>query len=417
MEQNSLRYCYENGNNDRRFLAADPEYNNLEYSDSELLVYEFESSNEEEFNNGNTELSEEEAKHGSKCTQQCKNKGLQEVAQGSMSLDNFFKPVKKLEVKYEMSDSDISDLDIENNSSISEKINKLSNNLKNMKNMNVYEYLHLLVMHKYLAAIFNHEESYSCVKLSLEISQQDVQSSCLHFIRTMGERITAEKFQNYVQNNVLPHYQQSIYYDRYEHSDIVQYRIIFLEKMKDLETLMSQFVGENMEIIINPEISEEKKMHILVTYDECIFYANNGHLSVWASLGMPLLCKKEKGKALIISEFLTETRDHFTIISAEINELNLLLTFPQEALANKAIPIFEATHPNCIGVFAFDNSTNYSTFTSDTLCTKNMNLYPNGKQLRLCDGWFINTQGEQITQSMIFPKDLSPNDSNYIFCD
>ncbi|CAG8612653.1 11793_t:CDS:2, partial [Dentiscutata heterogama] len=81
-------------------------------------------------------------------------------------------------------------------------------------------------MHKYLAAIFNHKESYSCVKLSLEISQQvfqhvskqgqrkyipilindeDVQSSCLHFIYTMGERIIAEKFQNYVQNNVLPH--------------------------------------------------------------------------------------------------------------------------------------------------------------------------------------------------------------------
>ncbi|CAG8837497.1 30298_t:CDS:2, partial [Racocetra persica] len=235
---------------------------------------------------------------GSKRTQQYKNKRLREVAQGSMSLDNFFKPVKKLEVKYEMLDSDISDSDIENNSSISEKINKLSNNLKDMKNMNAYEYHCLLAVHKYLAAIFNHEESHSRVKLSLEISQQvfqharttkyiptligdkDIQSSCLRFIHTMGERITIEKFQNYVQNNILPHitssrtsisletartwlyclglvyqqHQQGIYYDGHERPDIVQYHAIFLEKMKDLETLMLQFVGENMEIIINPEI-------------------------------------------------------------------------------------------------------------------------------------------------------------------
>lgn len=527
------RILTQSRNNDGRFLAADPEYNYLEYSDPELLVYESESSNEEEFNNGETELSEEEAERlvyenssfyniqwdnkasggrlpyysgGSKRTQQRKNKGLREAAQGSMSLDNFFKPVKKLEVKYEMSDSDISDSDIENNSSISEKINKLSNNLKDMRNMNAYEYLRLLAVHKYLAAIFNHEESHSRVKLSLEISQQvfqrgpwmarrirewskswittetlpvskqgqrkyiptliddeDVQSSCLRFIRTMGERITAEKFQNYVQNNVLPHvtssrtsisletartwlrrlglvyqrHQQGIYYDGHERPDVVQYRAIFLEKMKDLETLMPQFVGENMEIIINPEISEEKQMHILVTHDECTFYANDGRPSVWAPLGMLPLRKKGKGKALMISEFLTETRGRLTITSAEINELNLPPTFPQEArviikpgknddgwwnasdlltqVANKAIPIFEATHPNCIGVFAFDNSTNHSAFASDALCTKNMNLYPGGKQSRLRDGWFINEQGEQITQPMIFPEDLPPDNSNYIF--
>ncbi|CAG8636711.1 2408_t:CDS:2, partial [Cetraspora pellucida] len=137
------------------------------------------------------------------------------AAQGSMNLDNFFKPVKKLEVKYEMSNSDINDLDIKNNSSISKKINKLSNNLKDMKNMNTYEYLCLLAMHKYLAAIFNHEESHSHVKLSLKILQQVFQHG--------------------------------------------------------------------------------------------------------------------KDKALMISEFLTKTHDHFTITFAEINELNLPPTFPQKA--------------------------------------------------------------------------------------
>ncbi|CAG8851551.1 19696_t:CDS:1, partial [Racocetra persica] len=40
-----------------------------------------------------------------------------------------------------MSDSDTSDLDITNDSSISEQLNKLNNTLNNMKHMNAYEYL------------------------------------------------------------------------------------------------------------------------------------------------------------------------------------------------------------------------------------------------------------------------------------
>ncbi|CAG8551383.1 5902_t:CDS:2 [Cetraspora pellucida] len=43
---------------------------------------------------------------------------------------------------------------------------------KDMKNLNAYEYLCLLAIHKYLNTIFNNEELYSCIKLSLEISQQ-----------------------------------------------------------------------------------------------------------------------------------------------------------------------------------------------------------------------------------------------------
>ncbi|CAG8451799.1 14950_t:CDS:2, partial [Racocetra fulgida] len=124
-------------NNVERFSAAknsdqeysDPEYNDLEYSDleysdSELLIYESENSNEDKINNEEMELSREEAERlvyengsyyniqwnneasgdrlpyysgSSKCTQQRKSKELRKAAQGSMSLDNFFKLVKTLE--------------------------------------------------------------------------------------------------------------------------------------------------------------------------------------------------------------------------------------------------------------------------------------------------------------------------------
>ncbi|CAG8554458.1 17342_t:CDS:1, partial [Dentiscutata heterogama] len=50
------RILTQNRNNDRRFLAANPEYSDPEYSNPELLVYESENNNEEEFNNGKIEL-------------------------------------------------------------------------------------------------------------------------------------------------------------------------------------------------------------------------------------------------------------------------------------------------------------------------------------------------------------------------
>ncbi|CAG8528199.1 7881_t:CDS:2, partial [Dentiscutata heterogama] len=156
--------------NEGRFSKTiDTESSDLEYSDPELLIYESENNNEKELDN-EIEPNEEKAKRlingdnsfynlkwdnnvadgrlsyysgSSKRTQQRKNKELREAAQGSMSLDNFFEPKKKLDVKYEMSDSNTSDLDITNDT-----------------------------VHKYLTKIFDYEKPQSRIELSLEISQQ-----------------------------------------------------------------------------------------------------------------------------------------------------------------------------------------------------------------------------------------------------
>ncbi|CAG8763483.1 6932_t:CDS:2, partial [Cetraspora pellucida] len=220
-------------NNDKRFSKtifeenSDSEYSNLkysnlEYSSPELLIYELENSNEENFSNEKIELTEEEAK-------------------------------QLIYKNNEMLDLDMSNLDIANNSSISKQLDILNNRLKDVKNMNAYEYLYFLA----------------------------------------------------------------------------------------------------------------------------------------ALLGMLPLHKKGIGKALIVSEFLTETCGHLTITLIEISELNLSSTFLQKAqwnasdllilVNNKAISIFEATYSNCVGVFVFDNSTNHNAFASDALCVKHMNLYSSDK--------------------------------------
>ncbi|CAG8469898.1 13558_t:CDS:2 [Dentiscutata heterogama] len=168
--KNAAKECIltQGRDNEERFSKTiDTESSNSEYSDPELLIYESENNNEEELDN-EIEPNEEEAKY-SKRTQQYKNKELQEAVQGSMSLDNFFEPKKKLDIKYEMSDSDTSDLDITNDSSISEELNKLNNTLNNMKHMNAYKYLCYLAIYKYFTKIFDYEKPQSHIELSLEI--------------------------------------------------------------------------------------------------------------------------------------------------------------------------------------------------------------------------------------------------------
>jgi hypothetical protein len=67
----------------------------------------------------------------------------------------------------------------------------------------------------------------------------------------------------------------------------------------------------------------------------------------------------------------------------------------------KAIPIFEALYPNCVAVFAYDNSSNHAAFRKDALVASQMNLNPGGKQLIMRNTYFgPNNQ----LQSMVFPE-------------
>src|SRR6266511_4133036 len=54
-----------------------------------------------------------------------------------------------------------------------------------------------------------------------------------------------------------------------------------------------------------------------------------------------------------------------------------------EQVKTKAIPIFETLFPNCIALFAFDNSSNHAAFKSDALVASRMNLKPGGKQPKM----------------------------------
>jgi hypothetical protein len=70
---------------------------------------------------------------------------------------------------------------------------------------------------------------------------------------------------------------------------------------------MPKFNRDNLETQINPKLSNNQQIHVLVTHDETTFHSNDGRLSGWASKGENPLRKKGRGKSIHVSDFLCAT--------------------------------------------------------------------------------------------------------------
>ena len=163
-----------------------------------------------------------------------------------------------------------------------------------------------------------------------------------------------------------------------------------------------------------------EKTHILVIHDECLFYANDDKLIIWAPLGELPLRKKGQDKSIMVSEFLIEIDGRL-----KLNEDEILL-YPEisvearkflkpekneegwwtanhllDQVINYAISIFETKYSNSIGIFAFDNSTNHEAMAKDALNINKMNVNPGWKQVIIKSTFF----GSNHTFQSIFPSD------------
>ncbi|PKB92174.1 hypothetical protein RhiirA5_247938, partial [Rhizophagus irregularis] len=180
-------------------------------------------------------------------------------------------------------------------------------------------------------------------------------------------------------------YHCEIYYDGHEREDVLQYRKEFLENIFNHEKYISKYEGEFMDqIYLN--LPEGEKERVLVVHDECIFYLNDGKRELWTKNGEMPLRKKGNGRSIMVSEFLTEIDGCLHLKQADIKKHPYITEEAQyflkpginqegywtakhllEQIECKAIPIFEALYPDCIAVFAFDNSSNHAAFSKDAL--------------------------------------------------
>ncbi|RIB20075.1 hypothetical protein C2G38_2180248 [Gigaspora rosea] len=102
-------------------------------------------------------------------------------------------------------------------------------------------------------------------------------------------------------------YKKGVYVDGHEREDVIVYRREFLQKIEEYNRLMPKWNDINCEIYEEPNLLTGEKKHLLITYNECVFHANDGTREFWGPEEKQLLRKKGLGKGLHVSEFLTET--------------------------------------------------------------------------------------------------------------
>ncbi|RIA94839.1 hypothetical protein C1645_758920 [Glomus cerebriforme] len=128
---------------------------------------------------------------------------------------------------------------------------------------------------------------------------------------------------------------------------------------------------DDIMVLIESNLNENDKRHILVTHDESVFYANDGKKTFWRPIGYQSLHKKGAGLSLHISDFLTEVDDQLKFEQEEA-------CITMKPVVN-SIPIFEKLHSVEIDVFAFNNAISYAAYAEDALIASKMNLKPGSK--------------------------------------
>ncbi|GBB88135.1 hypothetical protein RclHR1_14660006 [Rhizophagus clarus] len=192
-------------------------------------------------------------------------------------------------------------------------------------------------------------------KIKSIIDNEDVIERSLLFIREKGGKTTPKEYQTFVKEvlfsqlgideskksisiktscvwlkklGLIPQSRKKgIYFDGHEREDVVEYRKEFLDKILIYEKFMPTFEGKNIEQK-NPVLLPNEKLHILITYDKCLFYANDDRPIVWASIGEPSLRKKGQEKFIMVSDFLLETDGRLKLNK---NEILLYPEVPVEA--------------------------------------------------------------------------------------
>ncbi len=243
------------------------------------------------------------------------------------------------------------------------------------------------------------------------IDVEGVRESCIEYlINERQEKRSPFGLKTFIQNEVLPRFdgfgttihvntcriwmeeylgfskrsliRKGIYTDGHERSDVVRDRQRFLRDMEAHQLLMSKFIeSSRMRIVANekivepifyeeePTLKNDEKKHVFIVQDECTFYANDGLKKGWLHEGeAPTFKPKSDGYSLMVSEFLCECHGPLFKINAEGQKEYARVIFHAGKdnyfnadkllvqLQEKVVACFEHLHPDCVGVFAFDNS-------------------------------------------------------------
>ena len=210
-----------------------------------------------------------------------------------------------------------------------------------------------------------------------------------------------------------------MFFDRYECQDMIEYREIFLNEMKSLLPYFMEFFKDDT--MIPKEYSDDYTVErpdqrpiIMITYDKSTFSTNDRCRKVWTLNGQNILRLKEKGKGIMVSNFLLlwlklkllslSPQQQDDLASSEIplkvftyfeyrktEERYCTEEYLLDQIMNKALLIRETLYPGYKLLFLFDNATNYSIYILDILQVVYMNKRPGDQQPFLRPGSFMGS--------------------------
>ena len=222
---------------------------------------------------------------------------------------------------------------------------------------------------------------------------------------------------------------KDVFINGHERTNVVEDRKAFLKTMSDLELYLVEFNSEgNIKDKIYPDDCQVGGTNcqsvIVITYNECMFSANNGKTHGWQRKGDIFLCPKRKGRGIMVSDFLLlfswlnlfrlfqkkqhQVIEHYGLSSKEAVEI---LEYGKnnedywdrvklvKQVKKKALPIAEALYLGYSLLFLFDNATSHSVYLTDVLWVKNMSKRFGGKKAFLRNGWYFQN-GLQVIQKM-----------------
>ncbi|CAG8646497.1 15974_t:CDS:2 [Cetraspora pellucida] len=251
---------------------------------------------------------------------------------------------------------------------------------------------------------------------------EDIKNKLLEYLSFHKFKLSISNLCDYVRNEIFPSveietgktirwefkpYQKDIYVDGHERSDVVEYCHSFLDSMMQYELLIPDW-SDDLTQQINPVLPAGERLHILVTHDESVFYANDGqrafgHLLVNNHYVQNQL--RQQNNSLPFEQQIS-TEACCIIHPGNNRDSYWTISDVAQQLKNRAIPIFEAMHSGCVAIFAFDNSSNHAAFANDALVVSRMNFKSGGQQPQMRNTYMRDGTLQEMNYPNSTPKGM-----------
>ncbi|KNF00188.1 hypothetical protein PSTG_06598 [Puccinia striiformis f. sp. tritici PST-78] len=178
-------------------------------------------------------------------------------------------------------------------------------------------------------------------------------------------------------------HKKTIYYDGHERKDVVEARKSFVITVADLQMFSKQYDGKDCEVClpVDPEVLGHNKETVFIYHDKSTIHAKERPQLIWLLPGSSELRSKSDSRLIHISDFILEFTGRLVLSNEQAASANLTVTnaatviypglkgdpwwdMPQlcEQIFKKALPIFNALHPDSQAVFVFDCSSAHKAY-------------------------------------------------------